>query len=58
MTFLEKVDIVREFVRKRKGYPAAWARALPNLDKAVELIQKNPQMTLNQFLEKMNITQE
>ena len=54
----EMVDLVSNFVRNSGGYPIIWVSILNRLEEAVELIQNNPEMTLEEFKEKMGIEEE
>lgn len=61
MTEIEKVGLVREFVNSHDGYPIVWILAVstPNkLEKAVSLIQINPNLTLKEFREELEIDRE
>lgn len=58
MTLLEKVEYIRSFVNKHLGYPLTWLEVTPKveiLNKAVEIIQNNPSLSLKEFIESMNI---
>ena len=58
MTTIEKVALVREFVNGHDGYPIVWILAVNTIDKlesAVKLIQTNPNLTLNEFRDKLGI---
>lgn len=58
MTLLEKVEYVRTFVNKNHGDPFIWLEVTPKvevLNKAVELIKNNPILSLQEFVEIMNI---
>ena len=61
MTILEKVCFVRTFVNNHDGYPIVWVKAIltiEKLNKAVKLIQDNPDLNLYQFRKEMQIIEE
>ena len=61
MTVIEKVSLVREFVNSHDGYPIVWILAVSTpdkLEKAVSLIQTNPNLTLKEFREELEIDRE
>jgi hypothetical protein len=61
MTEIEKVAYVREFVNSHDGYPIVWILAVitaEKLESAVKLIQRNSNLTLKEFKDKLGIDEE
>ena len=61
MTTIEKIEFVRYFVNKNDGYPIVWIEAtltIEKLENAVKLIQENPNLTLKEFRENLDIEEE